>query len=605
VQRFRGAPKSLMPTWSWRALALAAIAGSLVLISSDFAQVGHAGTFGLVVSPDTAQMWRVSRVDPGLPAERVGIRAGDRVAPATGDFADKVNLQFPPGPNASLALVVERNGMTRRVELRSVYRHHAQYEELAAQTVDIALELMKIIFFLVAALIVVRRADRSPARALATFLIALAFGVVDISSSYPPAAIVALATVSTMAVVFALTQAIRFATIFPHSSPTGPRAAIARANVWANIAIVIAGAAYVSPFVLPAVSARLFLAMQAFIIMFAVYVVAALTVAFTIGWREADSVDRERIRWIAVSTAIGLGGLILTLALGTLGVNQWVAVPFVFGLAAIPIGTAYAILRHRMLDIGFVLNRALVFAIISALVVAAFTLLEFVLGRYLTSLGHVQSAVLEALLALGIGVSLGRIHARVDTVVDTIFFRDRHRSEAALHRLAREAAYVDDPHVLAERIVTAVDRHGNANGTALYLQDGTCYLPYLATLSRTEPVERNDAAIVRLRALGDEVDLEDLAREVGPTSCPGTIAFPMVVRGELLGVLACGSKRDFQAYAPDERATLSELAHAAGIAFDTIHTLALRRAVDRAIAGDVDLDDLRRARLSFDGGLPS
>ncbi len=79
----------------------------------------------------------------------------------------------------------------------------------------------------------------------------------------------------------------------------------------------------------------------------------------------------------------------------------------------------------------------------------------------------------------------------------------------------------------------------------------------------------------------------------------------MIVRGELLGILACGSKRDQEAYAPDERATLSELARAAGSAFDTIQTLALRRAVDRAIAGDVDLDDLRRARLSFDGGLPS
>ena len=278
--------------------------------------------------------------------------------------------------------------------------------------------------------------------------------------------------------------------------------------------------------------------------------VTALAFAFTQGWREARSVDRERIRWISVSTAIGLGGLIVTIVLEALGANEFVAVPFVFALAAIPIGTAYAILRHRMLDIGFVINRALVFGAISALVVAALRLLEFILGKYVTSLGHVQSAVLEGLLALAIGVSLGRIHARVDSVVDTVFFRERHRAEASLRRVTREAAYVDDPQILAERVVAAVDRHANAAGTALYLTDGSTYAPFLTTLTNVEPMERNDVAVVRMRALGDPIDLEDLVRETGPTQCPGAVAFPMIVRGQLLGVLACGPKRNLESTLP-------------------------------------------------------
>ncbi len=405
---------------------------------------------------------------------------GDRIAPASGDVANVVNFFFPAtAPNAVMTVDVQRAGETRRIVLYAEAAKLTSYEALAGRMLVYALETIRIIFFLIAALIVVRRADRPAARALATFLIAFAFGTLGRWPWYPAAIAAALTVARAMALCFGLTQAVHFATIFPRRSSSGPR------------------------------------------------------------------------------------------------------------------------------DIGFVINRALVFGAISALVVAAFSLLEFVLGRYVTSLGHVQSAILEALLALGIGVSLGRFHTRVGAVVDTVFFQDRHRAEAALHRLAHDAAYVDDPHVLADRIVTAVDRHGNASGTALYLHAGTCYLPFLATLVGTDAIQRNDAAIVRMRAVGDEIDLEDLVREVGPTACAGTIAFPMIVRGELLGILACGSKRDHEAYAPDERAMLSELARAAGSAFDTIQTLALRRAVDRAIAGDVDLDDLRRARLSFDGGLPS
>jgi len=138
-----------------------------------------------------------------------------------------------------------------------------------------------------------------------------------------------------------------------------------------------------------------------------------------------------------------------------------------------------------------------------------------------------RRAVLEAVLALGIGISLGRIHARVDGFVDRAFFRQRHRAEAALRRLAREAPYIDEPQVLADRVIAAVDRHAGANGTALYLQNGNgAYTSLLATLSDIPAeVERNDIAIVRMRALGEGIDLDELADEVGHAALPGKSPF--------------------------------------------------------------------------------
>jgi len=307
------------------------------------------------------------------------------------------------------------------------------------------------------------------------------------------------------------------------------------------------------------------------------------------------------LRWVAISIGIGVTGFLVVLVLEALGLSDIVTAPFALLIVAIPLGTAYAILRHRMLDIAFVVNRALVFGIISALVVAAFSLLEFLLGKYLTSLGHVQSALLEALLALGIGVSLARIHERVNHIVDTVFFRERHRAEAALHRLSREASYVDDPAVLAERIVVGVDRHAGASGTALYLQDGNnSFRQRLTTLAGAPTaLERNDAAIVRMRASGEPVDLDELSREVEKPAVPGKIAFPMAVRGTLVGMLCCGPKRNLEDYAPDERATLAELTHAAGIAFDTMQTNALRDAAARAVA-ERDLEPLLRIATAFE-----
>lgn len=44
----------------------------------------------------------------------------------------------------------------------------------------------------------------------------------------------------------------------------------------------------------------------------------------------------------------------------------------------------------------------------------------------------------------------------------------------------------------------------------------------------------------------------------------------MISRGDLVGALICGPKRDGEAYAPDESEALLALAHGVGAALDTL-----------------------------------
>jgi hypothetical protein len=50
----------------------------------------------------------------------------------------------------------------------------------------------------------------------------------------------------------------------------------------------------------------------------------------------------------------------------------------------------------------------------------------------------------------------------------------------------------------------------------------------------------------------------------------GEFAFPMISRGDLVGALICGPKRDGETYAPDESEALLALAHGVGTALDTL-----------------------------------
>lgn len=406
----------------------------------------------------------------------------------------------------------------------------------------------------------------------------------------------------TVVLTFALAQAARFAALFPSRSERGLRRLIERTITWvAAVGMVAAGGSNLASIIDVKEPGDTVNTIASIVSIAAIVIILiALAVGFVLGAREVTPQDRPRLRWVALSIAVGLGGIIPVAILQSLGVQAAFVLPLILLVGAIPLGTGYAILRHHMLDVGFVINRALVFGAASALIVALFTLLEFFIGKSVTALGHVQSFILEALAALAIGASLRGIHDRADAFVDNVFFRERHRAERALRRLAREAAYINDPETLAERVVTAVARHAEADSAALYLHDDEggfalrCAAPdHLPCAAST--LGEDDSAIVRARADGEPVELDELATDVAASALPGVLAFPMIVRGDLVGLLACGAKRSAERYAPDERDVLTELAHAAGIAFDTLQTTALRRAVARALE-DGNLEPLRVPR---------
>ena len=89
------------------------------------------------------------------------------------------------------------------------------------------------------------------------------------------------------------------------------------------------------------------------------------------------------------------------------------------------IGLTYAILVERLFDIGFVINRAAVYAGTSAFLILAFIAIEFLVGKIASGIGGTGSVIVEFGLAAAVGLSLRPIHLRVDNFVDQVFFGAR------------------------------------------------------------------------------------------------------------------------------------------------------------------------------------
>jgi GAF domain-containing protein len=220
-----------------------------------------------------------------------------------------------------------------------------------------------------------------------------------------------------------------------------------------------------------------------------------------------------------------------------------------------PLLLTYAILSRRTVDVGFVLNRAVVFSGVSLVLLGAFVLVEWLLTDFLSAESRTANVAVTAAIAVGLGLSVRFIHARIERVVDRVFFARRHAAEQAIRAFAQDAPYVTDERVLLERSATVLEHATNAEFVNVLTEDGNGYAG----------IDENDPAIVRLRSTRRPVDLHEVS-----TAVDGEIAFPMGARGRLLGIIVLGPQTSGEAFAPDEVEAIAALSHSVGIAFDNL-----------------------------------
>ncbi|MHB1616098.1 MAG: GAF domain-containing protein [Metallibacterium sp.] len=310
-------------------------------------------------------------------------------------------------------------------------------------------------------------------------------------------------------------------------------------------------------------------------------------------YRHADGAQRLRLRWMLWSSVVFVTSVFLnnTPLLGFLASDITNTLMLPIAMA----GFLYAVLRHRVVDVSFVLNRALVYAATTSLVLGLFALLESLIER--TTLGHDASLLLELAVPLGLGAALSTVHRRIEAVVERFFFRHQYRAEIALRRFAQECAFVTQPENLFDLTVDQIARHAGAPRVALYERTAEAYVcirqqgePALPAQAATD-----DLAFVRLRARNAELDLDDTQSQLGRDG----YAFPLMVRGSLLGALVVG-QRPGEHYAADERELLFHVAHEVGAALFALRARESQAFVRALAQGILKPEDAREQAIRLE-----
>jgi hypothetical protein len=189
---------------------------------------------------------------------------------------------------------------------------------------------------------------------------------------------------------------------------------------------------------------------------------ATALVSVVLRLRRARGEERQQVKWFVYTVVT----VVLVFAATTLILGAGYLFPL-FGL--IPVSVAVAVFRYRLYEIDRLINRTLVYGLLSALLVGVYAALVFLLGRLLDPATG-DSALAVAASTLAVASLFQPARRWVQSVVDRRFNRGRYdaaRTVAAFSGRLRDHVELD---TLTAELLAVVDRTVQPTAASLWLR---------------------------------------------------------------------------------------------------------------------------------------
>jgi signal transduction histidine kinase len=311
---------------------------------------------------------------------------------------------------------------------------------------------------------------------------------------------------------------------------------------------------------------------------------------------KASGIRRTQINYLILAISIAFAG----------GIHDFI--PIVFGYTKYPFSnvnvypcgsvaiiiwasvTAYAIVKHRLLDIEFVVRKSVTYTIIT------FLLLIPCLGLVITAqkflFGHINRAftVVIFLLFLVIAYAFPRLRPGTEAAVTKAFFRERYDYTRTLNRLSSAMISILDKKQLLKKLVETTATALKSENASIFLWDDETNLYRMeASWGLSKPshevgspktsffmwLEKNKTYILKdelesgastnpknFIANGFEFLIEHM------NSMEADLSIPITFRNKLYGVLNLGRKKKKGLYTHEDIDLLTGLANQTAIALE-------------------------------------
>lgn len=201
--------------------------------------------------------------------------------------------------------------------------------------------------------------------------------------------------------------------------------------------------------------------------------VAGSAVSLILRFRRAVGVERLQMKWLAFAGAVAA----VAIPIAVLGYTVWGEtisnVAIMMSLLALPIAAGTAILRYRLYDIDVIVNRALVYGALTALLAGFYYGAVVVLQGALEPI-TADSDIAIAASTLAVAAAFRPLRSRLQGFIDRRFYRRKYDAAETLEGFSARLRDQVDLDSLKEKLVGVVGETMQPSHVSLWLR-GTDY----------------------------------------------------------------------------------------------------------------------------------
>lgn len=630
-----------------RLAVLAAIFGAAIVLYSALWMYSIRWQSGVELGFDTVYVRSehcelVRGVEGGGPAAKAGLKPGDRIVGINGRPIKDHHMLFDvwsrQKPGNTVELAVQRPNASPPVIVTAIFRaSHAASKEagLTERLGQDILNTYPLVFLIVGLpVLFLRLEDRN------AWLLALMFACFAAAPPFPNLFAGLDPPLRSFATAYrALFDTLLGAVFYCFFALFPARSVLDRRLPWLKWAGLAIGVSFALPGLrlgashAPALLERLVGAHASNRIIWPIYnygfIAVGLVALVGTAFGAPTPETRRKIRVILWGTLVGVVPIVLQTALRDffhIHPPLLLGITLVLLLFLFPLSFAYAVVKHRVLEVPVLLRRGARYL----LVLRGFTILLALVSIGVTLVfALVLAPYLELLTAGGVpgGIALGAgfgtfllwagmlVHKRVGEKIDRAFFRNAYDARMILEDLVERTRTATDRNQLASLLEHHLEQALRPSSIVVYLGTNDNQLsairgevpPELLVLSATDPL----MAEVARRGQPWDISAEDVDNLPQPLLLAALRPDCLVpVRGRdsrLVGLLVLGSRLSEEPYSREDKQLLASVASQAGIALESIRLgeqIATRIEADRRSAQEMEFARQVQSRL-FPQKLPA
>jgi hypothetical protein len=193
-------------------------------------------------------------------------------------------------------------------------------------------------------------------------------------------------------------------------------------------------------------------------------------------FRRASGIERQQLKWLAYSGALAVVGLLVFLVAsvgpGSLSAPLGVAgdVLVAGGVLGIPVAVGIAILRYRLYEIDRIINRTLVYGLLTASLGALYAGVVLGLGQLFGGVGAEPPPWAVAAATLAVAALFQPARRRLQALVDRRFNRRRYHATRTIEAFSARLRQQVDLDSLTAELLAAVDQTMEPTRVSLWLR---------------------------------------------------------------------------------------------------------------------------------------